>query len=121
MSIRSRAGSAAARWFFAYFGLLLLIAASAAQWSVLAWWLYVGWGVEWPWPIHLLAVAVPVDAVVGSTFARFRVSSAGAPGPGGAADDGEVEDHPIDLFPAVVFDSGGFEDGTFGDWTVVTP
>jgi ELWxxDGT repeat protein len=71
--------------------------------------------------LNLLAVEVPADAVLGSTFARFRVSSAGAPAPGGAADDGEVEDEPIELFPAVVFDSGGFEDGTFGDWTVVTP
>lgn len=71
--------------------------------------------------VNLLTIAIPGGAVVGSTFARFRVSSAGALTPAGAADDGEVEDEPIELFPAVIFDSGGFEDGTFGDWTVVVP
>jgi ELWxxDGT repeat protein len=71
--------------------------------------------------VNLLTVAIPGGAVVGSTFARFRVSSAGALTPAGAAGDGEVEDEPIELHPAVVFDSGGFEDGTFGDWIVVTP
>jgi uncharacterized protein len=58
MSIRNRAKASAAGWFFRYFGLLLLIAASAAQWSVLAWMVYIGTGVEWSWWVHLSAVAL---------------------------------------------------------------
>ncbi|MDC8014151.1 GEVED domain-containing protein [Tahibacter soli] len=39
--------------------------------------------------------AVPVGATTGSTFARFRISAAGALAPTGAAPDGEIEDHLV--------------------------
>jgi len=38
---------------------------------------------------------VPATAVDGTTFARFRLSSAGGLSPGGEADDGEVEDYAV--------------------------
>ncbi len=41
--------------------------------------------------------SVPSDAVLGDTFARFRLSSAGVAGPTGAAADGEVEDHLVTI------------------------
>ncbi|MBZ0089592.1 MAG: hypothetical protein K8H90_04360, partial [Thermoanaerobaculia bacterium] len=52
---------------------------------------------------NVLPVAIPADATVGPTFARFRVSSDGALAPGGAADDdGEVEDHAAEILPAII-------------------
>lgn len=44
-----------------------------------------------------LTFAVPQTAVGGQTFARFRLSSAGNLGPGGAATDGEVEDYAVTM------------------------
>ena len=44
---------------------------------------------------HAINVTVPNSAVLGQTFARFRISSAGGLGPGGLANDGEVEDHQV--------------------------
>ncbi len=44
-----------------------------------------------------LTFAVPPGAGTGSTYARFRVSSAGGLSPSGPAPDGEVEDHRIDI------------------------
>jgi hypothetical protein len=44
-----------------------------------------------------LAFAVPIDAVVGSTFARFRLDSGGGLQPTGSAADGEVEDYRVDI------------------------
>jgi hypothetical protein len=38
---------------------------------------------------------VPIDAVVGTTYARVRISSAGGLSPTGAALDGEVEDYAV--------------------------
>ena len=46
-----------ARLFFHFFFRLLLAAASAAQWAVVAWSLVVGCGVAIAWPNQLLAVA----------------------------------------------------------------
>jgi uncharacterized repeat protein (TIGR01451 family) len=40
-------------------------------------------------------VNVPCDAKAAFSYARFRLSSAGVSGPGGAADDGEVEDYTV--------------------------
>lgn len=40
-------------------------------------------------------VTVPSAAVVGNTFARFRISTAGGLSPTGQANDGEVEDHQV--------------------------
>ncbi|MDX1998742.1 MAG: IPTL-CTERM sorting domain-containing protein [Thermoanaerobaculia bacterium] len=42
-----------------------------------------------------LPVAVACDAAPGTTFGRFRVSTAGALAPTGPAADGEVEDHAV--------------------------
>jgi len=41
--------------------------------------------------------SVPNAAVVGQTFARFRISSKGDLGPVGVAPDGEVEDHEVSI------------------------
>ncbi len=42
-----------------------------------------------------LTFSVPDDAILGTTFARFRISSAGGLSPTGDAPDGEVEDHKV--------------------------
>ncbi len=44
---------------------------------------------------NTLSVNVPCGAVAGTTYARFRLSSAGGLGSGGAAVDGEVEDYAV--------------------------
>ena len=44
-----------------------------------------------------IAVKVPLNAI-GTTYARFRLSSGGGLGPAGAADDGEVEDYKVSIF-----------------------
>ncbi len=44
---------------------------------------------------NTVAVNVPCDAKSKLTYARFRLSSTGVAGPGGAADDGEVEDYAV--------------------------
>jgi len=41
---------------------------------------------------------VPIGAVLGPTFARFRLSSAGGLAPAGAAQDGEVEDYLVAIY-----------------------
>ena len=43
-----------------------------------------------------ISLDVPADAVVGTTFARFRLSSAGGLAATGAATDGEVEDYTVE-------------------------
>ncbi len=54
-----------------------------------------------------LGFNVPVSSLVGTTFARFRLSSAGGLTPNGLASDGEVEDYQVQVIdglnaPAVV-------------------
>ncbi len=44
-----------------------------------------------------LTFTVPCNAVAGTTYARFRLSSAGGLGPTGAAPDGEVEDYALNV------------------------
>jgi len=44
---------------------------------------------------HILNFSVPSEAVPGTTFARFRFSSAGGLSYDGQADDGEVEDYEV--------------------------
>jgi hypothetical protein len=44
-----------------------------------------------------LGFSIPPGAVLGDTYARFRISSAGGLGFAGPADDGEVEDYPITI------------------------
>ena len=46
---------------------------------------------------NLLPFTIPINASAGTTFARFRLSSAGGLGPNGVAADGEVEDYPVYL------------------------
>lgn len=49
---------------------------------------------------QILTLPVPASAIVGNTFARFRISSAGGLAPTGAAFDGEVEDYAVTIFAA---------------------
>ncbi len=49
-----------------------------------------------------IPVTVPLNAALGTTFARFRISSAGGLGPAGPAADGEVEDHVVTIGNAIV-------------------
>jgi hypothetical protein len=49
-----------------------------------------------------LAVAIPLTAVPGSTWARFRISQLGGLAPTGVADHGEVEDHSITTVPVTL-------------------
>ena len=44
--------------------------------------------------VHTINFTTP-DAVIGQTFARFRISREGGLGPEGQAKDGEVEDHEV--------------------------
>lgn len=44
-----------------------------------------------------LSFAVPCTAVEATTYARFRLSPAGSPGPTGAVDGGEVEDYAVNV------------------------
>ncbi len=44
-----------------------------------------------------LTVTVPCNAVTGSSYARFRLSSGGVTNPGGPAPDGEVEDYVVSI------------------------
>jgi uncharacterized repeat protein (TIGR01451 family) len=44
-----------------------------------------------------LAFATPADAVGGTTYARFRISSTGGLSPTGPAADGEVEDYQLEI------------------------
>jgi uncharacterized repeat protein (TIGR01451 family) len=46
-------------------------------------------------PPTVLTPTVPANAIPGTTYARFRCSSAGNLGPTGAAADGEVEDYAV--------------------------
>ena len=51
---------------------------------------------------HRITFSIPVGAVVGTTFARFRISTQTSLGVVGLASDGEVEDHSIELLDAAV-------------------
>jgi hypothetical protein len=46
---------------------------------------------------NLLSFTVPTGANVGTSFARFRISTLGSLGPTGLAMDGEVEDYRVEL------------------------
>jgi hypothetical protein len=45
--------------------------------------------------VNPLCFAIPCNASLGTNFARFRLTSNGGVGPGGAARDGEVEDYLV--------------------------
>lgn len=55
-------------------------------------------------------VNVPCDAESAASYARFRLSSTGVAGPGGAATDGEVEDY---AFTSLGLDFGDAPDPTY--------
>ena len=50
--------------------------------------------------VHTVSFDTPADAVVGSSFARFRYSQTAGLGVGGAADTGEVEDYSFPILGA---------------------
>jgi hypothetical protein len=52
-------------------------------------------------------VVVPSTALLGSTYARFRISTAGGLGPTGLALDGEVEDYVVNILPVGTGTIGG--------------
>jgi uncharacterized protein len=56
MSTSTPVRTAAARVFFGYFFIVLLITVSAAQWSVFAWLASIGLGLSLPWWTHGLAI-----------------------------------------------------------------
>ena len=64
-----------------------------------------------------LSFIVPSDVAAGTTFGRFRFSSAAPLSAAGPAVDGEVEDYAVAvvLLPAEVF-SDGFESGDLSAW-----
>ncbi|MGH8528401.1 MAG: Ig-like domain-containing protein, partial [Nevskiales bacterium] len=49
--------------------------------------------------VNNLMAAVPLAAAAGTSFARFRLSSAGVLAPTGEAPDGEVEDYQVTILP----------------------
>ena len=51
-------------------------------------------------PVHPLTVPVPAGAALGSTVARFRLSTTPGLGVTGFAPDGEVEDHAVEIVAA---------------------
>lgn len=57
MTWAGRVRAAVTRRFFHSFHFMLLLAVSAAQWTVIAWILAVALGISLPWPLHVLAVA----------------------------------------------------------------
>lgn len=46
---------------------------------------------------NLIEIQIPAEAVLGQTYARFRISRDGGLAPGGAATSGEVEDYAVEL------------------------
>lgn len=68
----TQARAAVARRFFRSFFTLLLLAVSAAQWTVAAWTLAVGAGVALGWPVHLAGVG-------GMYLLNRRLTLAGRP------------------------------------------
>ncbi|MEK6257515.1 MAG: VCBS repeat-containing protein [Planctomycetota bacterium] len=63
---------------------------------------------------NTIAFDVPSGAKAGTTFARFRLSTAGNLGPEGLAADGEVEDYAVTTIPPVL------ASGVFIDQHIVT-
>jgi hypothetical protein len=53
--------------------------------------------------MHAVNITTPATAIIGQTFARFRISSAGGLPPDGPASDGEVEDHEVQIEESHVF------------------
>jgi hypothetical protein len=74
--------------------------------------------------LNTLGIAVPANATLGESFARFRFSTAGGLAPTGLANNGEVEDYLVEIAPPVTYSvvvssTGGRElakdlDGRYG-------
>ncbi len=60
--------------------------------------------------VNMVGFDVPIGAQTGTTYARFRVSSAGNLAPTGPASDGEVEDYQV----GIGYDFGDAPDTTIG-------
>ena len=72
----------------------------------------------------MVLVTVPTDAVAGTTYARFRISSAGGLGPIYWAPDGEVEDYQVVILPGPTINAFEYFDGVTAPalpagWTMV--
>ena len=52
--------------------------------------------------LNLITFNVPTSSVLGDTFARFRISTAGVSSPTGSAADGEVEDDAVTILDGSV-------------------
>lgn len=63
--------------------------------------------------IYSIAVTPPAGSILGSTFARIRISTAGGLPPTGGAQDGEVEDHQVTIEEPVYLDWGDAPDPTY--------
>jgi len=61
---------------------------------------YTGWLAAGNWNIN---VNTPASAIIGQTFARFRLNTAGPLPVTGPAPDGEVEDHEVRIIQEEVF------------------
>ncbi|MGE3803399.1 MAG: FG-GAP repeat domain-containing protein, partial [Gemmataceae bacterium] len=73
---------------------------------------------------NVLTFDVPAEALAGTTFARFRLSTAGGLGVGGVALDGEVEDYQVSIVAPPSGNSGILADsgqslGNNGTWDVI--
>lgn len=72
--------------------------------------------------VNLLNIKTPVDAVPGTTWMRFRLSTTGNLRPNGSAVGGEVEDYQISIIPVAPFQPVNDNYATTEDITlVVTP
>jgi hypothetical protein len=67
--------------------------------------------------LNQLSFSVPTSAVLGCTYARFRLSTAGGLSFDGVAADGEVEDYQVGLIPVADLDL--FNDNLAGAQTFV--
>jgi hypothetical protein len=64
---------------------------------------------------NVITFGVPTWAMAGTSYARFRVSTAGGLGYVGAAADGEVEDHAVVISPPAAAAGPYFERHAIGD------
>lgn len=63
---------------------------------------------------NLLTFTAPAGALAGTTFSRFRLSTAGVAGPGGSAPNGEVEDYAVTFLPELTISDASLTEGTGG-------
>ena len=71
--------------------------------------------------LNVVSFAVPTGAIVGPTFARFRISSTGVRDETGLANDGEVEDYLVEIvdpLPRLSIAGARVEEGDDGTTTI---